>query len=162
MRTLRRWVWSVTTKTFAVFPHFLEISNLPSRVIDSALIISGTKIGEGSILKDRPLRKLAPVDYKAMHAGRRPHEERGKIDDDVISGDSLGSPVGAIRLAVEAEEAAGVDLGHENDREKLLSDLDREIEELGSSLSEINSQLKQASLEKRKEAARGQIRKVKT
>ena len=29
-----------------------------------------------------------------------------------------GSPVGATELAVEAEEAAGVDLGHEDDREK--------------------------------------------
>ena len=48
----------------------------------------------------------------------------------------------------------------EGEQEKLLSDLDREIEELETSLNEVSSQLKQASLKKEKKQRMDRLDKL--
>ena len=105
---------------------------------------------KGTKLKDRSLRKRPPVYYKAIHADRRLQGDRRVAGAEVVYGDGLGSPIGATGMVMDAEEAAGGELGREGDRWKLPSDLDRGIEELENSLGEVNSQLKQTSLRKHK------------
>ena len=75
------------------------------------------------------------------------HEGTGH--DDLISGKitlgkkiASGPPESSLEKDVfGAVAAAGLDLGHES-ADKVLHDLDREIEVLESSLREVNSQLK--------------------
>ena len=55
--------------------------------------------------------------------------------------------------------AAGSDLGHE-DAEKALHDLDREIEALQSSIREVNSQIKAASLRKEQKKRTDRLSKL--
>ena len=90
------------------------------------------------------------VNYKRLHEGT------GHVDPTPVrimrSGSQtvLSSPGGSLEedvMGVGAVSAAGSDLGHES-AEKVLHDLDREIEELEASIREVNSQLKAASLKK--------------
>ena len=75
------------------------------------------------------------------------------ICDETRSYDSAGGKEGARAATV-------TDLGHEGEQEKLLSDLDREIEELETSLNEVSSQLKQASLKKEKKQRMDRLDKL--
>ena len=69
---------------------------------------------------------------------------------EVVAGEGLEAHSRVPGMVEEVARATGDDLGHEREQQKLLSDLDREIEELETSLHEVNSQLKQASLRKEK------------
>ena len=101
----------------------------------------------GARPKDRSQRMRPPVDYRRLHEGTG--------YDDLTPGKSTlgkkttsGFPEGSSEKDVfSAVAAAGLDLVHGN-ADKVLNDLAREIEVLESSLREVNSQLKAASLRK--------------
>ena len=107
-------------------------------------------LGPGARHKERSSRTKQTIDYKAMHDGR------------LFAGtdcDETGSYASA-RGKEGARAATASDLGHEGEQEKLLSDLDREIEELETSLNEVSSQLKQASLKKEKKQPMDRLDKL--
>ena len=95
-------------------------------------------------------RTKQTIDYKAMHDGRL---IAGTVYDETGSYDSARGKEGARAATASA-------LGHEGEQEKLLSDLDREIEELETSLNEVSSQLKQASLKKEKKQRMNRLDKL--
>ena len=111
--------------------------------------MSEDRLGAGARHKERSSRTKLTIDYKAMNDGR------------LIAGtdcDETGSYESA--RGKEGARAATSDLGHEGEQEKLLSDLDREIEELETSLNEVSSQLKQASLKKEKKQRMDRLDKL--
>ena len=112
--------------------------------------MSEDKLGAGARHKERSSRTQQTIDYKAMHDGRL---VAGTDCDGTGSHDSARGKEGA-RAAIVT------DLGHEGEQEKLLSDLDRKIEELETSLNEVSSQLKQASLKKEKKQRMDRLDKL--
>ena len=117
--------------------------------------------GSGAIPKtsSRELRQKATIDYKQMHEGTR-HKA-------TVSVGSKGSSGEPLRLLDETPDkdgfgavaAADLDPGHE-DAEKVLHDLDREIEELETSLKVVHSQLKAASLRKERQQRSDRLDKL--
>ena len=105
----------------------------------------------------RPKRGIAPVDYKKLHEGAGL--------DDVTPGRLILSHSKSVASTTESVEegfgtaAAAADLGQE-DAEKALHDLDREIEALESSIKEVNSQLKAASLRKEQKIRTDRLTKL--
>ena len=112
--------------------------------------MSKDRLGAGARHKERSSRTKLTIDYKAMQDGRL---ITGTDCDETGSYDSAGGKEGARAATV-------TDLGHEGKQEKLLSDLDREIEELETSLNEVSSQLKQASLKKEKKQRMDRLDKL--
>ena len=100
------------------------------------------RLGAGARHKERSSRTKLAIDYKAMNDGRL----IARTDcDETGSYESARGKEGA--------RATVSDLGHEGEQEKLLSDLDREIEELETSLAAATS-----FLEEREETAYGPAR----
>ena len=95
----------------------------------------------GARPKDRSLRIRPSVDYRRLHEGTG-HDDltpgKSKLGKKTTSGFPEGSPEKDVFGAVAA---AGLNLGH-GSADKVLHDLDREIEVPESSLREVNSQLK--------------------
>ena len=91
----------------------------------------------GARPKERPRRVRPSVDYKMLHEGAGLGEATpGRISETV----SVSSPS-------QPKDIPDDDLGHEDAARSLLN-LDREIEALETSIREVNSQLKAASLRK--------------
>ena len=112
---------------------------------------------KGARPKEGPHRDRPTVDYKRMHEGAGPFNVTpGKNRRDT------GEAVAALQDGSPGKDdfgsvsVAGSDLGHE-EAEKVLHDLDWEIEALKASIREVNSQLKAASLGKEQKKRTGTL-----
>ena len=110
--------------------------------------MSEDRLGVGARHKERSSRTELTIDYKAMHDGR------------LVAGTDCDETYDSARGKEGARAATASDLGHKGEQEKLLSDLDREIETLETSLNEVSSQLKQASLKKEKKQRMDRLDKL--
>ena len=128
--------------------------------VNSVGYMASTGDGPAARPKERPQRKPA-VDYRRLHKGSMLEDSpiRRRASSESEKGSPEGTPgIGSFGALGSAADA-GPDLGHQS-AEKVLNDLDREIEELEESLKVVNSQIKAASLRKEQQKRTERLAKL--